>query len=486
MRQTVAILGIPVDILDTSQTLQRLEQFILSRRFHQIATANTDFLAKAMHDPELKHILQVADMVVADGMPLVMASRWLRVPLPERVTGADLVPRLAGMAAQKGYRLFMLGAKPEVAASAKARLESNYPGIQIVGCLSPPVGHVVTMDNETILRQIETARPDILLVAFGNPKQEKWIHMHRNRLQVPVCIGVGGTFDFLAGSVARAPVWMQRSGLEWLYRFRQEPRRLWRRYRDDILFFARYMTLQLWGMRGFRQGPSDLKEICREGDTIISVTGSLHAGALSALEKMTERALSRPSRLILDLSAATGVDSAVLGTLLLLPKRAAGAGQEVRLVVPEGRIQKRLRYAQAHDSLPLYDTLEEAQKAETKGLRACVEMQKTRPILILQGRADVASLPVLESSLQKIPNTSQRLDVDMREISYLECAILARLFRHAARMRADGRQLRLIPGEVTGRMLEREGIAALFQQADAPGSNLRSPEVMPTEAPTGR
>lgn len=486
MRQTVAILGIPIDILNASQALQRLEEFILSRRFHQVATANTDFLEKAMRDPELKHILQVADMVVADGMPLVMASRWLGVPLPERVTGADMVPRLAEMAAQKGYRLFMLGAKPEVAARAKARLESDYPGIQIVGCLSPPIGHIVTMDNETILRQIEAARPDILLVAFGNPKQEKWIHMHRSRLQVPVCIGVGGTFDFLAGAVARAPVWMQRSGMEWLYRFRQEPRRLWRRYRDDILFFARYIPLQLWGMRGSHPAKLDLKESSREGDTVISVTGSLHRDGIAALEQMTERALSRPSRLILDLSETTGLDSGALGTLLMLPKRAAGRGQEARLVLPEGRLRRILRQAQAHDSLPLYATLEEAQKAEPNRLRVCVEMQKTRAVLILQGRADVAGLPLLEESLQKIPNSSRRVDVDMREVRYLECALLARLFQHAAAMRAEGRQLHLIPGEATARILDREGIAAQFQQADAPGSDRRSPEATPAKLTAGR
>src|SRR5882724_7783137 len=137
MRQTVGILGTPIDVLDTEAVLARLEQFIQERRFHQVATANTDFLINAIEDPELRHILRNADLVMPDGMPVVWAARLMRSPLPERVTGADIVPALAALSAQKGYRLYMLGARPEVAKRARERMEADYPGIQIVGCLSP-------------------------------------------------------------------------------------------------------------------------------------------------------------------------------------------------------------------------------------------------------------------------------------------------------------------------------------------------------------
>src|SRR5579871_1024313 len=243
MRQTIGILGIPIDNLDTEATLDRLDQFIQERRFHQVATANVDFLINAMHDRELRQILCNADLVTPDGMPVVWASNLLGSPLPERVTGADLVPKMAALAARKGYRIYMLGARPEVAQRARARLIQDNPTLQIVGCSSPNVSPLLAMDNDTLLNDICEAEPDILLVAFGNPKQEKWIHLHRDRLRnIPVCMGVGGTFDFLAGQTSRAPAWMQRFGMEWLYRLGQEPKRLWRRYCNDLIYFMRFFA----------------------------------------------------------------------------------------------------------------------------------------------------------------------------------------------------------------------------------------------------
>src|SRR5262249_32677262 len=154
--------------------------------------------------------------------------------LRERVAGSDLVPKLAGIAARQGYRVFMLGGREDVAKKAKEQLEQDHPGLQIVGCVSPPIASIVEMDNEAIIGQIEAAKPDILLVAFGNPKQKKWIHMHRNRLAVPVCVGVGATFDFIAGEFTRAPVWVQRTGMEWFHRLCQDPGRLTKRYAMDF------------------------------------------------------------------------------------------------------------------------------------------------------------------------------------------------------------------------------------------------------------
>ena len=181
MRQTVGILGTPIDILNTEEALARMEQFIGERRFHQVATANADFLINALADPELRHILRNADLVVPDGMPVVWAARATRSRLPERVTGADIVPALARMAAKSGYRIFMLGAMPEVAQGAKEKLEAANPGLQIVGCISPKIPSISEMDSESILQEIDRVKPDILLVAFGNPKQEKWIYLHRDR-----------------------------------------------------------------------------------------------------------------------------------------------------------------------------------------------------------------------------------------------------------------------------------------------------------------
>ncbi len=361
MRKTVAILGIPIDDLNMDQTLERLDQFVRSRRFHQVATANTDFLVKALQDTELRAALLTADMVVPDGMPLVAASKLLGAPLRERVTGADMVPRLAELGASQGYRLFMLGARPEVAEEARRRLEQEYPGLQVVGCVSPPAASIVEMDNEGILAQIELARPDILLVAFGNPKQEKWIYMHRDRLTVPVCIGVGATFDFIAGASLRAPIWVQRVGLEWSFRLFLEPRRLWRRYAQDLVHFGRFILVQVWVMRRGRSPALARIMDVRLGEwTIISVSGPLNAALLPELQEAAERALNAPSHLVLDLLAATHIDSVVLGTLLNLPKRAGHVGRELRLVGVHGRVKQALSAMGLERQLHVYGSFAEA------------------------------------------------------------------------------------------------------------------------------
>ena len=189
MRKLLIILGVPIDDLTMPQALTRLEEFIaLGRatgRSHQIATINADFVVNSLHDPELRRILQESDMATADGMPLVLGSRLLGVPMGDRVTGADLVPALAERAAEKGYSMFLLGAREGVGLRAAEILQERYPGLQIAGVISPPNVAIQEMDR-TILAQIRRAKPDILLVAFGNPKQEKWIRMYSLIVSMPL------------------------------------------------------------------------------------------------------------------------------------------------------------------------------------------------------------------------------------------------------------------------------------------------------------
>src|SRR5258708_6153516 len=238
-RWPVAILGVPFDPVTIDSAIARITQMVLSRRPAYVVTPNVDFLVQARRDAELRRILLEAHLVLCDGKPLVWASRWLGNPLPERVAGADLVPRFIALAAQRGFRLFLLGATPEANARAVARLQERHPALVIAGHYSPPFRPLVEMDNEEISRRIWAARPDVVLVSFGCPKQEKWIAQNYQALGVPVCIGVGATIDFLAGQVRRAPRWMQRAGLEWTYRLAQEPRRLLRRYVGDLRYFGR-------------------------------------------------------------------------------------------------------------------------------------------------------------------------------------------------------------------------------------------------------
>jgi N-acetylglucosaminyldiphosphoundecaprenol N-acetyl-beta-D-mannosaminyltransferase len=226
----LAISGVSIHRVTLEDALRRISEFVASGARHQVVTINLDFLRIARKDEQFRQILNAAQLAVADGMPLVWISRWLRRPLPERIAGVDLFEEVAALAVRKGFRLFLLGASQGVAAHAAASLESRNPGLVIAGTYAPPFGAFTDAEQAEIMARIHTASPHILFVAFGAPRQERWIYQHLEELGVPVCVGVGGSFDIVAGRLNRAPQWMQRLGLEWLYRLAQEPGRLWRRY----------------------------------------------------------------------------------------------------------------------------------------------------------------------------------------------------------------------------------------------------------------
>ena len=433
MRQTVGILGTPIDILNTEAALARMEQFIQERRFHQVATANADFLINALADPELRHILRNADLVVPDGMPVVWAARATRSRLPERVTGADIVPELARMAAQKGYRIFMLGAMPEVAQAARERMEAGNPGLQIVGCISPQIPSISEMDSEAILLEIERTQPDILLVAFGNPKQEKWIYLHRERLRnVPVCIGVGGTFDFLAGQTSRAPGWMQRHGLEWIFRLFQEPRRLWKRYVRDFYHFNYNILKQWYGMHRVTSKKTGKLLIAEaENYTLISIVGGFTSQIILRFQAAAEEAINAQRNLILDFSKVTTLDGEALGTLLNLPKRAAFRGSDLCLLGVPRKIAKVLRRSQLQDGL--YKMVDSVAQAFTNGHTANlfwhIQAGANAAVVTVSGAAENDSTARLEAACAKLLRGGKRLDLDLRGVYYADSALLAALHR---------------------------------------------------------
>lgn len=224
----VNLLNIWIDKLNAGDVCRVVEQFVGRGTPHQIVTVNLDFLRLSVHDTEFREIVNASSLVVPDGMPLVWASRLQGEPLPERVAGVDLVMECARLSAERGYRIFLLGAAPGVADVAAETMRRRFPRANIVGTHSPPT--LSADDNMVTVARVKEAKPDILLVAFGAPRQEIWIHEHINSLDVPVCIGVGGSFDMISGRVSRAPEWMRHSGFEWFYRFMREPKRLWKRY----------------------------------------------------------------------------------------------------------------------------------------------------------------------------------------------------------------------------------------------------------------
>lgn len=332
-KNRVAILGVAVDNLTMEEVLDAIEAKIDEGGFHQIATANADFLMRSIKDEELHETLCRCDYVLADGMPLVWASHLIGAGLKERVTGADLVPRLAELSARNGYRIFLLGASEKSSAGCAAWMEKNYPGVCIAGRYSPAYQPLEEMDHDDILTRIEAAHPDILLVSFGNPKQEKWIAMHRNRLRVPVCMGVGAAFDFLSGEVSRAPVWMQHCGLEWLYRTAQEPSRLARRYANNAMGLMRYLPEQLLAMAAQARGRTPAQIQCESVGTalVFRISGDFTGAPLRQFEADVCSAVSACSHVVLDLSKARYIGADALGSLIYLKKIAKRWNREMWL-----------------------------------------------------------------------------------------------------------------------------------------------------------
>ena len=216
----INILGCNVDNVDTSLTLQIIDSYIKERTPRHIITLNAEIIYRALNEPTLKEIINDADLVTPDGAGVVWAAKHLGVPLKERVTGIDLLTKISSLAPQKGWKLYFYGGAEGVCAEAKAKLEKQFTGINIVGTKHGFLSHEETQE---MIADIKASQPDIIFVALGAPRQEYWIKEHKAKLGIPVSIGVGGSFDVIAGKAKRAPVIMQNLKLEWLYRLAKEP-----------------------------------------------------------------------------------------------------------------------------------------------------------------------------------------------------------------------------------------------------------------------
>ena len=222
MADQVNILGVNVDAVTMAEAVAHVTEAMDVRANVMIATANAEMIIRATHDEELRDILNAAALVVPDGAGTVWAARHLGHAMPERVAGYDLAQELLRRPPAEGRRIYFFGAAPGVAEKAKEKAEQLYPGIEIVGVRN---GFFSPADNAAIITEIKAAHPDLLLVALGVPKQEKWIAAHLAALDVPAAIGVGGTLDVMAGVMKRAPYWMQKAKLEWLFRGLMQPKR---------------------------------------------------------------------------------------------------------------------------------------------------------------------------------------------------------------------------------------------------------------------
>lgn len=235
----IKFLNTYIDNITMDEAVDKIDDMVQNGMNQYVVTPNVDHIVKLENDSLFREIYEEASLVLTDGQPLIWISRWLKTPIVEKVSGSDLFPRVCERAALKGYRVFLLGAAEGVADKAAQDLRKRYPGLQIAGTYSPPYGF--EKDKQKIdytCKKVREASPDILAFGLGTPKQEKFFYQNMDQMSVPVALHIGGTINFEAGVVKRAPRWLRDNGMEWFYRLLQEPRRMFRRYIiDDIQIF---------------------------------------------------------------------------------------------------------------------------------------------------------------------------------------------------------------------------------------------------------
>lgn len=225
-----------IDNLTMSETLNEIDKLIQKKICSYVVTPNVDQIVRLEKDEELQKVYKNASLILTDGKPLIWISKWYKTPIKEKISGSDLFPKVCELAANKNYTMYLLGAAEGVADTAAKNLMKKYPGLNVVGTYSPPFGFEKNeQEMIKIKTQIQEVHPDILIVGLGCPKQEKFMYYHCKELGVPISFGLGASIDFEAGNIKRAPKWMSNHGLEWLYRFSKEPKRLFKRYFVDDL-----------------------------------------------------------------------------------------------------------------------------------------------------------------------------------------------------------------------------------------------------------
>lgn len=232
----IKFMNTDIDNLTMAETLNEIEKLIQKKNCSYVVTPNVDHIVRLEKDEELQKVYKNASLILTDGKPLIWISKWYKTPIKEKISGSDLFPRVCQLAANKNYTMYLLGAAEGVADTAARNLMKKYPGLNIVGTYSPPFGFEKNeQEMNKIKTQIQDVHPDILIVGLGCPKQEKFMYYHCKELGVPISFGLGASIDFEAGNIKRAPKWMSNHGLEWLYRFSKEPKRLFKRYFVDDL-----------------------------------------------------------------------------------------------------------------------------------------------------------------------------------------------------------------------------------------------------------
>ena len=370
--ETIALFGLPISNVTMAEAVSRIEDAIQTGGPHQIATANLDFARNALRDAALQRVICDCSMVLPDGAPMLWASRLLGKPLQERVTGVDLIPELARLSAAKGYRIFFLGSSETSAAAAQAVLEKRFPGVQVVGRYSPPLAPLEEMDNETILQEVSRAKPDILLVAFGNPKQEFWIHRFKKLLDVPVLIGIGGSLEMISGTLRRAPVAFRKLQMEWFYRMVQEPGRLLPRYCRDAAALARHLPagVAVHQMQPSEEEDGGLQVHSCEATREIVLPARLSGQVCQRLAAEVREAIGCEQNLLVNMRHVHRIDPDGLGCLMEARRVLHGYGLTLWLAEMSSAVSRVMEYSAVKGLFLIAETTREAVRLSTIGIPA--------------------------------------------------------------------------------------------------------------------
>jgi N-acetylglucosaminyldiphosphoundecaprenol N-acetyl-beta-D-mannosaminyltransferase len=346
-RPVHCLLGLPIDAVGLAGAEERIRRAAASRAPCFLSTPNLNFLVASQSDNAFRNSVVHSDLSVADGMPLVWLARLMGVPIRERVAGSTLFDALRS---GRGPRLsvYFFGGPEGVAAAAQRQLASGSSGLACVGYAFPGFGSIAEMSTEKIIHDINASKADLLVVSLGARKGQAWIEHNRKRLEVPVISHLGAVLHFAAGTLARAPVWMQHAGLEWLWRIKEEPK-LWRRYfRDGLSLLVLLVTRALpysWSQRYYRP-PADEEAAAgvqtrREGrDYIICLWGAWTQANVARLRRCLYHAVLAEKDVRLDMQRVTHVDTAFIGLLMLVEAHQTENGRTLRLAAPTKRVRR--------------------------------------------------------------------------------------------------------------------------------------------------
>lgn len=355
------LLGLPFHVITMDETIADAVAHIETRKPGYYLTPNVDFIAQAYNNEALKDILFHADRVVCDGMPLVWLSRYFKPALLERVAGSDMVFRLFAEAQKYRWKVYLLGSDETTLAQTKAILKEDYPAMEVVGTFSPPFGPVDVWPNEEILKEIVEVQPDLLLVAVGCPKQEYWISRYYEEAGVPLSIGIGASLDFICGKQVRAPLWIQKIGMEWSWRLLSDPKRLCKRYAKDF-FFLVLLAYRQWKITRNRSSQAATGAVSAPIETggvadpvfckchWLEWGGDAEQGSLESLAFPED--YSCP--VFLDMSAVTFMDSSGIGLLAKMAREARAAKVPFGILRPSSKVEELIKAMHLSLQFPSY------------------------------------------------------------------------------------------------------------------------------------